>query len=135
MEQAASEGPQSTEPGKARQPGISTGPKAGMLTEAQYRDRIRRRFFRTLDYASIAFSMLCIYGFILICEYLLINLIGYLFQSELKDSSYLATTFRGIRIGLALLSIVLATIHGVRSGIEQYRLDEKLTREDEKPHV
>jgi len=53
----------------------------------------------------------------------------------MKESSPLAIGFKGIKIGLALLAITLATYHGIRSGIEQYRLDAKLAREDEKPHV
>lgn len=135
MEQGSTEEQAPAEKPEAGQPAVVHGPKAGMLTEAQYRDRIRRRLFRTLDYASIALSMLCIYGSVLISDYLLMGLIGYLFRAEVEDSGYLALTFKGIRIGLALLAFVLAMIHGVRSGIEQYRLDAKLLKEDEKPHV
>lgn len=121
MEQKSTEEQVPAETREARRPAVAQGSKAGMLTEAQYRDRIRRRLFRTLDYNSIAFSMLCIYGSVLICDYLLMGLIGYLFRAEMEDSGPLATTFKGIRIGLALLAFVLAMIHGIRSGIEQYR--------------
>jgi hypothetical protein len=135
MEQKSTEEQTPTETLAAERPVVAHGPKAGMLTEAQYRERIRRRFFRTLDYASIAISVLFIYGVILVCDYLLMGLIEYLFENEMENASYLAITFKGIKIGLALLAFVLATIHGVRSGFEQYRLDARLAREDEKPHV
>jgi len=82
MEQDSREVQKVTESEKSRQSAIGSGPKAGMLTEAQYLDRIRRRFFRTLDYATIAFSMLCIYGSFVTADYLLIGLVEYLFQSR-----------------------------------------------------
>ncbi len=135
MEQRSAEDQNNAKSPASRPPETPRGPKPGMLTEAQYRDRIRRRFFRTLDYGSIALSMLIIYGSILICDYSLLWLIGYLFQAEMEDSSYLAMLLKGIRVGLAVLTFVLATIHGMRSCIEQYKLDARLAREDEKPHV
>jgi hypothetical protein len=115
--------------------GARDRPKAGMLTVAQYKDRLWRRLFRTLDYVSIAFSILMVYGAALVADYLLIYLIEYLFRDEIAESSFVASFFHAVRVGLALLTFILALIHGVRSAVEQYRLDSRLTREDEKPHV
>lgn len=80
-------------------PGTRDRPKAGMLTGPQYRDRMKRRLYRTLDYASIAFSMLVIYGTALIADYLLINLIEFLFRSEWASSTSLASSSREPKSG------------------------------------
>jgi hypothetical protein len=106
-----------------------------MLTIPQYQDRLKRRFYRTIDYASIAISILVIYGTVLVADYLLVKLIEYLFRSEMNASPFLASVFKGVKVGLALLTFVVSLIHGVRSAWEQYKLETQLIREDEKPHV
>ena len=113
----------------------SKPPKSGMLTVAQYKDRLKRRLYRTLDYISIAFSVLAIYAAFLVADYLLIKLIEYLAGSELSESKALSTFFKSVKVGLALLGFILCLIHGSRSAWEQYQLDSRLGREDEKPHV
>lgn len=112
-----------------------SGPKEGMLTVSQYKDRMWRRLYRTFDYASIAFSMLVIYGSIIAAEHLLLMLVHYFLHDEIAKSPSLETLFNGMKKGFAFLAIILAAIHGTRAAIDQYRLDEKLAREDEKPHV
>ena len=110
-------------------------PKRGMLTAAQYKERLWRRCLRTLDFVSIAISALVIYGAFLITDFMLLNLIDHLFRDEMNESPFLATFFKSARVGLALLAFILFIIHSVRAAWEQYQRDRQLSPEDEKPHV
>src|SRR6185437_4603994 len=110
-------------------------PKAGMLTVEQYKERMRRRLYRTLNYVSISTSILFIFGAGYIVEYLLIWLVERVSKGELGNSSFLARFFEATKVGLALLTIVVAAVHGIRASGDQYRRDAQLSREDEKPHV
>jgi len=116
-------------------PAVPRPPKPGMLTVAQYQDRLKRRLYRTLDYVSIAFSTLAIYAAFLVADYLLIELIEYLARAELAGANSLATFFKSVKVGLVLLGFILCFVHGLRAAWEQYQLDSRLTQEDEKPHV
>lgn len=111
------------------------GPKAGMLTVDQYKDRMWRRLFRTLDYVSISVSVLFIFGAGYIVEWLLIALVEFVSKGELEKNPSLARFFEATKVGLALLVIIVAAVHAIRSSVEQYRRDAQLSREDEKPHV
>ncbi len=103
-----------------------------MLTVSQYKDRMSRRFYRTLDYVSIGFSALFIYGAFLTADYLLLNLTEYLFRAEMDETPFLATFFKAAKVGLALLAFILCIIHGIRAAWEQYQRDIQLSREDGK---
>jgi hypothetical protein len=74
-------------------PGARPSPKHGMLTPAQYQDRMLRRLFRTLDYMSIPIFMLAIYGTAIVCEHILVQLIEYLYHSEAESSPLLKSVF------------------------------------------
>jgi hypothetical protein len=102
-----------------------------LLTVTQYKERMKRRLFRSLNYASIAFTYLIAYGSFLIADYLLLSLCFWLFRDEIHESRLVSDCFYFLKIGLALLVIPLFATHGLRAAWAQYKLDAKLVKEEE----
>lgn len=102
-----------------------------LLTVNQYQDRMKRRLFRSVNYASIAFTMLIAYGSFLTADYLLLSLGVWLFRDEIRASPLVSDCFYFLKIGLALLLIPLFVAHGLRAAWAQYKLDSKLVSEGE----
>lgn len=90
------------------------------------------RFYRALDYLSIYAFILVVYGGALITDYLLFLLIWTLLKEDVEKYPIVAQGFDYARIGLALLFIAGAVIHGIISTISQIRLDYTLSQEGEK---
>jgi len=111
-------------------PGRSEEPRRAP-TVAVYRERIRRRWYRTLNYASIAFTALVAYGSFLVADYLLVTSIEWLFRAEIKGSRFASAFFEAVKLGLAMIAFLLCVVHGARSAWAQYKLDKKLTGEEE----
>jgi hypothetical protein len=91
--------------------------------------RMRVRFWRTLDYLSLFASMLVIYGAAFGSEYLLAEGLSAMLARDVGESQVVAVAFRIFKVGLALLTIFLGTVHAFRSARSQLELDRKLTGE------
>jgi hypothetical protein len=104
---------------------------ARLLTVNQYQERMKRRLFRSLNYASIPATMLIAYGSFLIADYLLLSLAAWLVRDEIRASPLVSDCFYFLKFGLALLLIPLFVAHGVRAAWAQYKLDSKLVSEEE----
>lgn len=87
------------------------------------------RFYRALDYLSIYAFVLVVYGGALITDYLLFFLMWALLKEEVEKYPIVAQGFDYARIGLALLFIAGALIHGIISTISQIKLDYALSQE------
>lgn len=91
--------------------------------------RVRERFFRALDYLSLFAFILIVYGSAVICDYLLFYLMWFLLSDDVAKYPIVAQGFDYARIGLALLFITSAVVHGILSTVSQVQLDIKLARE------
>ena len=88
--------------------------------------RIRVRAWRTLDYLSIFAFALIVYGAAFGAEYLLAEWLSLLLAKVVRDSRVVAVAYRVFKVGLALLTITLGTVHAYRSARAQLELDRKL---------
>lgn len=93
--------------------------------------RIADRYYRALDYLSIYVFILIVYGAALVTDYLLFALMWALLSDDVKKYRVVAMGFDYARIGLALLFILGALVHGVISTYSQVQLDLKLAKENE----
>lgn len=93
--------------------------------------RITERYYRALDYLSIYGFILIVYGAALITDYLLFVLMWALLSDDIKKYSIVAAGFDYARIGLALLFILGALVHGIISTYSQVQLDLRLSKEGE----
>jgi hypothetical protein len=91
--------------------------------------RINRRFYRALEYLSIFAFILVVYGSAVLFDYVLFNLMWYLLRDDVNKYPIVAQGFDYARVGLALLFIASAVVHGILSTITQIQLDIKLAQE------
>ncbi|HEX6289644.1 MAG TPA: hypothetical protein VFZ66_10665 [Herpetosiphonaceae bacterium] len=100
------------------------------LDDAQLlRQQIRGRYYRALNYLSIYLFIIVVYGSGLIVDYLLFSLMWWLLDEEVQRYYLVATGFDYARIGLAMLFIVSAIVHGSLSTYSQIQLDIALFKE------
>ena len=104
-----------------------TQPSEGEIIKS----RLRSRLYRALDYLTIYLFILVVYGGAVITDYLLFLLLWALLGADVREYPLVAMGFQYARIGLALLCIVSAVIHGIISTYSQVKLDIKLSQEGE----
>ena len=78
--------------------------------------RLLGRLYRAFDYLTIYIFILVVYGGAVISDYLLFLLLWSLLGADIKQYSIVAIGFDYARIGLALLFISSAVIHGITFG-------------------
>ncbi len=93
--------------------------------------RLISRLYRAFDYLTIYLFILVVYGGAVISDYLLFLLLWSLLGADIKQYSLVSIGFDYARIGLALLFITSAVIHGIISTYSQVMLDIKLSKEGE----
>lgn len=105
----------------------------GVRLMDQGNDRVRAkvedRLYRALNYVSIFVFILIVYGGALITDYLLFQLMWALLSEEIQQYPVVEQAFSFARIGLALMFIAGAVIHGMLSTYSQVRLDISLMNE------
>jgi len=101
------------------------------LSAEALRNRVKQRLFRALDYLSIFAFIVIVYGSAVLADYLLFLLLWALLDDEVRKYPVVARALDYARIGLALLFIFSAVVHGVISTYSQIRLDMKLANEGE----
>lgn len=99
------------------------------LDKETMRLRLISRLYRAFDYLSIYVFILVVYGGAVISDYLLFLLLWSLLGADIQKYPLVATGFNYARIGLALLFITSAVIHGMISTYSQVKLDIKLSKE------
>ncbi|MBI4785456.1 MAG: hypothetical protein HY782_00185 [Chloroflexi bacterium] len=87
------------------------------------RRRIRDRFWRALDYLSLFAYIFVVYTGAVVLDFLLFSVIQFLLQSDIAQYPFVALWFERVKIGLALLLLLAAFIHGVFSTVSQIRFD------------
>ena len=93
--------------------------------------RIKERFSRAVDYLSINAFVLVVYSGCLITDYLLFKLVTWLLREDIERYPLVSTACNYLTIGLALLTLFGAAVHGALSTARQIELDFKLSREGE----
>lgn len=91
---------------------------------------VKDRFYRACNYFSIYAFIFIVYSGALLTDYLLFGFMQWLLRNDVQNYPIVETWFNYARIGLALLFIVAAVIHGVLSTYGQIRLDVELSKED-----
>jgi hypothetical protein len=99
------------------------------LDKQQLSQRVTKRFFRALDYVSIFMFVVIVYGSAVIADYILFLLIWSLLREEVAKYPIVSSAFDYARIGLALLCIAGAIIHGILSTYNQIKIDIELAKE------
>ena len=102
--------------------------------EELIRRQIIGRGFRAINYISIYVFIFVVYGGALFTDYGLFSLMWWLLSEDVKQYGIISLLFDYTRIGLALLFIATAIIHGVISTYSQIKLDITLMHEDEKKY-
>jgi hypothetical protein len=105
--------------------------ESSSVYSTKIRQRISDRFFRALDYISIFAFIFLVYGTAVFFDYLLFGLLWRLLSDDVNKYPIVALGFDYARIGLALLFIAGAIVHGIISTISQIQLDIKLAQEGE----
>lgn len=89
----------------------------------------RSRFWRACNYFTIFAFVLFVYSGALVTDYLLFALMQWLLQDSVRAYPVVATWFEYAKIGLAMLFIFAAVVHGGVSTYSQVKLDVQLARE------
>ena len=108
---------------------------ATQLDDSQLiRRQIRGRYYRALNYLSIYLFIIVVYGSGLIVDSMLFSLMWWLLDEDIQKYDLVARGFDYARIGLAMLFIASAVVHGMLSTYSQIQLDLALLQEgkDEK---
>lgn len=87
------------------------------------RQKIRRRFYKVLDYWSLFAYILAIYAGALLADALLYFLIKLALQSVISRSPLVSLWFDRLEMGAALLLIFAAFVHAIFSTYSQIKLD------------
>lgn len=103
-----------------------------LMTAEQLKKRIKSRFYRALDYLSIYIFIIIVYGGATIAEYLLFSLLWLLLSEDVQKYPIISLALDYARIGLGLLFISSAFVHGALSTYHQIKLDFRLAKEGEK---
>lgn len=95
-----------------------------------FKKRIVNRYYRAVDYLSIYAYVMVVYGGALFADYLLFELMWLLLAEEVQKYELVKLAFDYARIGLALLFLLCALVHGMLSTYSQLKLDLELVKED-----
>lgn len=96
------------------------------------RNKLRRRFYRSLDYLSSYAFLLIIYGGFLFTEHSLLSLVVWLLRNTTVAKCHIvAQFFEFAQIGLALLVVINALVHGIFSTISLIKIDLATSKEIE----
>jgi len=93
------------------------------------KEQIKNRFWRAVNYMSISLFYLFVYGFGVICEYVLYSLIWYLLGEEIRNYPVIKSAVSYSQIGLALMTITGAIVHGMFSILGQLQMERHLAQE------
>jgi hypothetical protein len=93
--------------------------------------RIRKdRFLAALDYIALYIYIIVVYGGALLTDYFLFTLMWWMVREDADKYPLVSIGLDYAKIGLALLFITGAVIHGVISTYSQLKFDFKLSKED-----
>ena len=95
------------------------------------RNKLRGRFYRSLDYLSSYAFLLIIYGGFLFAEHSLLYLVVWLLRDTVAKFHVVAQFFEFAQIGLALLVVINALAHGIFSTISLIKIDFATSKEIE----
>ena len=109
----------------------ATSPVLRGLSAETLKKRVKQRLFRAIDYLSIFVFIVVVYSGAALADYLLFLLLWALLDDEVQRYPIVANALDYARIGLGLLFISSAVIHGVISTYSQIKLDMKLANEEE----
>ena len=76
-----------------------------------YRDKIKRRFWMTLNYLTIPLSSALIFGSTALIEYLLFRLVWSLLSEDILQSVSIKQIAEWVQIAIASMSMIGAVIH------------------------
>ncbi|HEX8681668.1 MAG TPA: hypothetical protein VF707_05090 [Ardenticatenaceae bacterium] len=79
--------------------------------------RIRLRILYALDYVSLYALIIVIYSGSLATDYIILEMVTLVLETELARSTTIARFFDFLRTGLALMTVVLGIAHGLISTI------------------
>lgn len=99
-----------------------------LITKFKRTQRIR--FFRALNYISIYFFILVVYGGLLIFDYFLFQIMWWVISPDATKYPLISSALDFAKMGLGLLFILGALIHGFISTYSQIQLDLKLLEEE-----
>ena len=103
--------------------------KSRALNKEKIKRRITARYYRALDYLSVYIFIIVVYGGAVASDYLLFIILWGLLKDDVQKYPLVASGLDYARIGLALLFISSAVIHGVISTYSQVKLDLVLSKE------
>ena len=102
-----------------------------MAIDGEYvKRRAKKRFYRALDQLIIYAFILVVYGGAVGVDYLMFLYLWWLLGEQVREYPFVALAMDYARIGLAVLFIIGAFVHGVISTISQVKLDLALSREN-----
>jgi len=97
-----------------------------------WHDAPRRRLIRAVDYLSLYLFIVVVYGGAIVADYVIFSLMWWLVSEDAKTYPLVAELLDYARIGLAILFIAGAVIHGILSTASQVKLDYGLSKEDQR---
>ena len=97
----------------------------------QFYAKMEERIYRTANYISIYLYIIIVYGGALLTDYLLFTFMDWLLRVDVERYPVVALGFDYAKVGLALLFIIAAVVHGLISTWGQVKLDLALMRESE----
>lgn len=108
---------------------IPTTPQTS--TQDLVKQRVGSRIWRAVNYLSIYAFVTVVYGGAIITDYILFYLIETLIKDDVERYPFVEEWFNYAKVGLALLLIVSAIVHGILSTYSQVKLDLAFLKEDE----
>jgi hypothetical protein len=84
---------------------------------------------RAIRYLGLFLYIIIVYGGLLLTDYALLGLVGWLVRDEIASHPILAMFFDSLKVGLALFIMVGALIHGFLSLITLIKLDFAVAKE------
>lgn len=98
-------------------------------TKKETLQRITSLRFRGLWYVSLYVFILFVYGGAVVTDYLLFKLMWWVLRDDVEKYPLVALGLDYARVGLALLFIVAAVVHGMISTYSQIQLDFRLSQD------
>ena len=94
------------------------------------RQRLRERFWSTVDYLSIVIQVFVVYTVAVLFDLLVARLFRAIIQDAVASYPLVRSAFEWFEIGLAFLGMVLALVHSVFSVYSHIRFEVTALREE-----
>jgi hypothetical protein len=99
--------------------------------KGRVRNKLQERFYRSLDYLSSYAFLLIIYGGFLFTEHSLFSFVDWLLHDTVAKFRVAKQFFEFTQLGLALLVVINALVHGILSTISLIKIDLATSKEIE----